>query len=149
MQPSTPHSHPVMDSASGMPREGSVTSGPTDNLSSPRPEAQESQSLPPPVPPPLSDSDRDPSPLPRWLQLRVKASWILNRSRRHDPGNVVVLPFNKIAKLNVSVTEIAALNFVGANTSIPVPKSKLSKTSVTILHLHFFPFSFSVFISNN
>lgn len=123
MQPSTPHSHPFMDSASGTPREDPVTSGPTDNLSSPRPEAQESQSLPPP---PLRDSDRDPSPLPRWLQLRVKASWILNRSRRHDPGNVVVLPFNKIAKLNVSVTEIAALNFVGANTSIPVPKSKLS-----------------------
>lgn len=148
MQPSTPHNHPVMNPASEMTTEDSVRSGPADNLSSPRPEAQESQSLPSPVPPPpLSDSDRDPSPLPRWLQLRVKASWILNRSRRHEPGNVVVLPFNKIAKLNVSVTEIAALNFVGAHTSIPVPKSKLSKTSVTKMHPH--PLPFSLFCSQS
>lgn len=33
-----------------------------------------------------------------------------------------VLSFNKVAKLNVSVTETAAMNFVRANTSIPVPK---------------------------
>ncbi|KAG6355018.1 hypothetical protein INS49_004099 [Diaporthe citri] len=57
-----------------------------------------------------------------WLRLRIKASALLNWSRRHGPYNVVVLPFNKIAKLNVSVTEIAAMNFVRANTSIPVPK---------------------------
>lgn len=138
MQPSPPHSHPVMNPASEMTREDSIISGPADNLSSPRPEAQESQSLPLPLPPPppLNDSDRDPSPLPRWLQLRVKASWVLNRSRRHEPGNVVVLPFNKIAKLKVSVTEIAAINFVRANTSIPVPKSKLSKTIIYTLHTY-------------
>ncbi|KAK2611740.1 hypothetical protein N8I77_005064 [Diaporthe amygdali] len=105
-----------MNSPSRMSREDAVTA-------SPRQKAQESQHLPPPSPPPLpSEDDRKPSPLPVWLQLRIKASALLNRSRRHGPGNVVVLPFNKIAKLNVSVTEIAAMNFVRANTSIPVPE---------------------------
>lgn len=126
-----------------MSREVSATAEATDKPSSPRQKAQESQTLPPlpPSPPPLNDADRDPSPLPRWLQLRIKASVLWNRSRRHGPGNVFVLPFGKVAKLNVSVTEIAALSFVRANTSIPVPEGKLTKQFITALHTHFSLFS--------
>lgn len=125
-----------------MSREDSVTIAATDELTSPREKSQESQSLPPlPLPPLPREEDRGPSPLPRWLRLRIKAGALLNWSRRDLPYNVVVLPFNKIAKLNVSVTEIAAMDFVRANTSIPVPESKLSKTRITTLYMHFFPFA--------
>lgn len=41
-------------------------------------------------------------------------------------SRVVALPFNKIAKFNVPANEIDALEFVRANTTIPVPKGKFS-----------------------
>lgn len=80
--------------------------------------------LPPLVPLPPHTK---PKPLPKWLQLRIKASTLFSRSRRLGTGNVIVLPFNKIAKLDVPASEIAAMRFVRANTSIPIPESKLPK----------------------
>lgn len=64
-----------------------------------------------------------PKPLPRWLQLRITASTFMRKSRRLGTGNVIVLPLHKIAKLDVPANEIAAMEFVRANTTIPVPKS--------------------------
>jgi hypothetical protein len=72
-----------------------------------------------------ADSHSKPKPLPRWLQLRITASTLLSRSHRLGTGNVVVLPFKKIAKLDVSAGEIAAMEYVQANTTVPLPKSKL------------------------
>lgn len=124
---------PPSETSGGAP----VTTGARapDKLLSPPQKAQESQALPPPAPP--REVDREPSPLPKWLQLRIKASALLNRSRRHGPGNVVMLPFNKIAKLDVPVSEVAAMKFVRANTSIPVPESESFKIIMTTLHPHF------------
>lgn len=68
-----------------------------------------------------------PEPLPKWLQLRITASTLFSRSRRLGTGNVVVLPFNKIAKLDVPANEIAAMRFVRANTTIPIPESESSR----------------------
>lgn len=68
-----------------------------------------------------------PKPLPKWLQLRIKASTLFSRSRRLGTGNVIVLPFSKIAKLDVPANEIAAMRFVRANTSIPIPESESSR----------------------
>lgn len=118
-----------MNSTSGISREELVNAGPADVLSSPSQKAEETQSVPPPSP--RCQVDRKPAPLPRWLQLLIKASALLNRSRRHGLSDVVVLPFNKVAKLDVRVTEIAAITFVRANTSIPVPESESTKTSKT------------------
>lgn len=73
-----------------------------------------------------------PKPLPKWLQLRIKASTLFSRSRRLGTGNVIVLPFNKIAKLDVPANEIAAMRFVRANTSIPIPESESSSTIIII-----------------
>jgi hypothetical protein len=128
MQQTTQDGHSVMNS-SGISREDPITAGPADMLSSPSQKAQETQSVGPPSPP--CHIDRKPLPLPRWLQLRINASAPLNISRRHGPDHVVVIPFNKVAKLNVRVTEIAAINFVRANISIPVPESKSTKIVTT------------------
>lgn len=135
-----------MDSQPGMSSGDSVTTGATDKSSSPREKSQAPRSLPPPPLPALPrEEDRGPSPLPRWQRLRIKASALLNWPRRHGPHNVLVLPLNKVAKLNVSLTEIAAMNFVRDNTSIPVPKSKVSKTSITAFKLYMHYFRFSLF----
>lgn len=77
--------------------------------------------------PPISLPRTKPKPLPKWLRLRIKASTLFSRSRRLGTGNVIVLPFNKIAKLDVPANEIAAMRFVRANTTIPVPESKRSQ----------------------
>ncbi|KAL1855216.1 hypothetical protein Daus18300_011217 [Diaporthe australafricana] len=78
--------------------------------------------LPPPGAAPPGPNNNKRKPLPRWLHARIKASTLLSRSRRLGTGNVVVLPFNKIAKLGVPANEIAAMRLVRANTSIPVPE---------------------------
>lgn len=70
-----------------------------------------------------ADGDK-PKPLPMWLQLRITASTLLSKSRRLGTGSVIVLPFKKIAKLDVSANEIAAMEFVQANTTVPIPKSE-------------------------
>ncbi|KAK3319030.1 kinase-like domain-containing protein [Apodospora peruviana] len=71
----------------------------------------------------MSTSTPDkPNPLPKWLRLRITASILMAGSRRRGPGNVIILPFNKVAKLNVSAGEIAAMEFVRANTTIPIPR---------------------------
>lgn len=120
-----------MNSTSGISSEDPATAGPADVSSSPRQEEEETQPMSPTSP--QCRADTRPAPLPRWLQLRIKASTPFNRSHRHGLEHVVMLPFNKVAKLDVHVTEIAALNFVRANTSIPVPESKPTKPSTTTL----------------
>lgn len=66
-------------------------------------------------------------PLPKWLRLRIAASTLVKG--RRGTGNVIMLPCNKVVKLNVPPNEIAALEYVRANTTIPVPKSTLPKVS--------------------
>ncbi|KAK4151653.1 hypothetical protein C8A00DRAFT_35695 [Chaetomidium leptoderma] len=61
-------------------------------------------------------------PLPTWIKLHIAAGAFVKRASRLGPGNVIVLPFSKILKLNVPANEIAAMEFVRANTTIPVPK---------------------------
>lgn len=72
-----------------------------------------------PMSPTPADSQGS-KPLPKWLQVRMAASALL-RGRR-GTGNVTMLPFNKVVKSNVQPNEIAALEYVAANTTIPVPK---------------------------
>ncbi|KAH6856354.1 kinase-like domain-containing protein [Chaetomium sp. MPI-CAGE-AT-0009] len=62
---------------------------------------------------------RKPKPLPTWIKLRLAAINFINPSRL---TNVIALPFGKILKRNALANEIAALEFVRANTTIPVPK---------------------------
>lgn len=45
-----------------------------------------------------------------------------------------VLPFKKIAKLDVSAGEIAAMEFVQANTTVPIPKSEFTHGSLVLDH---------------
>ncbi|KAI3392414.1 hypothetical protein diail_5720 [Diaporthe ilicicola] len=70
----------------------------------------------------MAEDPDKPKPLPMWLQLRITASTLLSKSRRLGTGSVIVLPFKKIAKLDVSSGEIAAMEFVRANTTVPIPK---------------------------
>ncbi|KAM7201115.1 Protein kinase-like domain containing protein [Rhypophila sp. PSN 637] len=64
-----------------------------------------------------------PRPLPTWLRLRMAASTLMSPSHRRGAGNVIVLPFNtRVVKLDVRPNEIAAMEFVRANTTIPIPK---------------------------
>ncbi|KAK3944326.1 kinase-like domain-containing protein [Diplogelasinospora grovesii] len=63
-----------------------------------------------------------PKSLPKRLQLRITASTFLGRKSRLGSGNVVVLLFGKIAKLDVPADELAAMEFVRTHTSIPVPR---------------------------
>jgi hypothetical protein len=73
-----------------------------------------------------------PNPLPKWLKLRVAAGELVTaRRNRVDDFN---LPFNKAVKLNVSPNELAAMEYVRANTTIPVPKSKLYLSHSPSLH---------------
>ena len=58
--------------------------------------------------------------LPTWIKLRLAATTLVNPSRL---SNVIALPFGKILKLRAPANEIAAMEFVRANTTIPVPKS--------------------------
>lgn len=62
-------------------------------------------------------------PLPTWLKLHLSASNFIGRPSRLGVGNIIVLPFGKILKLDAPANEIAAMEFVRANTTIPVPKS--------------------------
>ena len=62
-------------------------------------------------------------PLPKWLKLHLAANNFIGRPSRLGVGNVVVLPFGKILKLDAQPNEIAAMEFVRANTTIPAPKS--------------------------
>ncbi|KAK3937237.1 hypothetical protein QBC46DRAFT_294653 [Diplogelasinospora grovesii] len=66
-----------------------------------------------------------PKPLPKWLQLRIAATEFgrARNSRRLGTGNVVQLPFKKIAKLDVPRNEIEAMEFVRSNTTVPVARS--------------------------
>lgn len=91
------------------------------NPSSPPPKATEPKPIPIRILP-----ETKPEPLPKWLQLRITASTLFSRSRRLGTGNVIVLPFHKIAKLDVPANEIAAMRFVRANTTIPIPESESS-----------------------
>lgn len=100
---------------------GAPDSGP--NPSSPASRAPELVPVPLVALPPHTK----PKPLPKWLQLRIKASTLFSRSRRLGTGNVIVLPFNKVAKLDVPANEIAAMRFVRTNTSIPIPESESSR----------------------
>ncbi|KAH6847688.1 kinase-like domain-containing protein [Chaetomium sp. MPI-CAGE-AT-0009] len=61
-------------------------------------------------------------PLPTALRLRLAASRLIKRSSAFGTDKVIALPFNKVAKLDVPANEIAAMEFVRANTTIPVPK---------------------------
>ncbi|POS73904.1 hypothetical protein DHEL01_v207700 [Diaporthe helianthi] len=109
---------PPIDSTEA-PRQAAANEAP----SSPPSKAPGRELLPivtPPPPPPPPRTKR--KPLPKWLQLRIKASTFLSRSRELSTGNVIVLPFNKIAKLDVPEGEIAAMRFVRANTTIPIPE---------------------------
>lgn len=72
----------------------------------------------------MTDDSYKPKALPRWLQLRITASTLLSRSHRLGTGSVIVLPFKKVAKLDVSAGEIAAMEFLQANTTVPIPKSE-------------------------
>jgi hypothetical protein len=60
-------------------------------------------------------------PLPTWIKLRLAAINFVSPSRLAN--NIVELPFGKILKLNAPANEVAAMEFVQANTTIPVPKS--------------------------
>lgn len=107
------------------------------SLSPLRPTKTEELLRPRPLPPPAPESKR--KPLPKWLHARIKASTLLSRSRRLGTGNVIVLPFNKIAKLDVPANEIAAMRFVRANTTIPIPESEpviLIMIPITTIHSH-------------
>lgn len=113
MPPSIDSTEPPPAAANGAPDSGSHPSSPASRA----PE----QGLPPLI---VLPPQTKPKPLPKWLQLRIKASTLFSRSRRLGTGNVIVLPFNKIAKLDVPASEIAAMRFVRANTSIPIPESE-------------------------
>ncbi|KAK3291872.1 kinase-like domain-containing protein [Chaetomium fimeti] len=63
-----------------------------------------------PLPKPL------PKPLPTWIKLRIALIKPLHR------GKVIVLPFGRILKMNAPANEMASMEFVRANTTIPVPK---------------------------
>jgi hypothetical protein len=63
---------------------------------------------------------RKPKPLPTWIKLRLAATTLVNPS---CVSNIIALPFGKVLKLDVPANEIAAIEFVRANTTIPVPKS--------------------------
>ncbi|KAK6853599.1 hypothetical protein PG995_010411 [Apiospora arundinis] len=61
--------------------------------------------------------------LPVSLRLRIWASQYLYPGRnRSGMGNVVRLPFRKVVKLNTTKNEADAMEFVRANTSVPIPK---------------------------
>ncbi|KAK8128927.1 hypothetical protein PG984_010035 [Apiospora sp. TS-2023a] len=61
--------------------------------------------------------------LPVSLRLRIWASQYLYPGRsRGGFGNVVRLPFGKVIKLNTTRNEADAMEFVRANTSVPIPK---------------------------
>ncbi|KAK8009259.1 kinase-like protein [Apiospora marii] len=61
--------------------------------------------------------------LPVSLRLRTWASQYIYPGRnRGGLGNVVRLPFRKVIKLNTTKNEADAMEFVRANTSIPIPK---------------------------
>lgn len=121
MPPSIGSTEPPSAAANGAPDSGSNPSSPASRA--PEPGLPPLVALPP---------HTQPKPLPKWLQLRIKASTLFSRSRRLGTGNVIVLPFNKIAKLDVPANEIAAMRFVRANTSIPIPESE-SFRPLTIL----------------
>ncbi|KAK3905578.1 kinase-like domain-containing protein [Staphylotrichum tortipilum] len=61
-------------------------------------------------------------PLPKWLKLHLAASNFVGRPSRLSVGNIIVLPFGKILKFDAPANEIAAMEFVRVNTTIPVPK---------------------------
>lgn len=70
------------------------------------------------APPPT----RTPKPLPAWIKLRLAAINFVNPSRLAN-NNIVELPLGKILKLNAPANEVAAMDFVRANTTILAPKS--------------------------
>lgn len=72
----------------------------------------------------MTDPEPRRKPLPAWLKLRIAAATVVKRSPRYGVGNVIALPFGKILKLDAHANEIAAMEFVRANTTIPVPKSE-------------------------
>ncbi|KAI0394666.1 kinase-like protein [Xylariaceae sp. FL0594] len=64
------------------------------------------------------------SHLPLWLKLRIWAGSIIH-PRRNKLGRarqVHRLPFGRIVKLRCSANELAAMEFVWQNTTIPVPQ---------------------------
>lgn len=63
--------------------------------------------------------------LPKWIRVRLAAGrFIGGFSKFKIDTKVVALPFNRIAKFDVPANEIDALEFVRANTTIPVPRGK-------------------------
>ncbi|KAK3293017.1 kinase-like domain-containing protein [Chaetomium fimeti] len=60
--------------------------------------------------------------LPTALRLRLAAGRFIKGSSAFGTDKVVALPFNKIAKLDVPTNEIDAMEFVRANTTIPIPQ---------------------------
>lgn len=61
--------------------------------------------------------------LPAWLRLRVWASQYLYPGKnRAGWGNIVRLPFGKVLKISTGRNELEAMEFVRANTSIPLPR---------------------------
>ncbi|KAK4234691.1 kinase-like domain-containing protein [Achaetomium macrosporum] len=69
-----------------------------------------------------SPGNSDARPLPRSLQLQIAVSLLTKRQPALSRGNVIVLPFHKILKRHAQANEIDAMEFVRANTTIPVPK---------------------------
>lgn len=59
-------------------------------------------------------------PEPTWIKLRLAAVAFVKPSR---VTNVIALPFGRILKLDAPANELTAMEFVRANTTIPVPKS--------------------------